>query len=425
MEFHSTVTLLNAEVTVLETDFDSPTQDARRQAVAGALALAPGLVRYAARYTHSIDDAEDAYQRAMEVALTRAPSVEPSRFVPWLYRVVRNEAIRLRDAGRREVAVGDERIGAELERESVNATRSDPDACAEWRERYRTVQDALGGLTETQRVCLILRTAGLASGEITELTGHTDRTVERAIVEGRARLRAFELRVASGQECERLASLIDTVIDGSAEAGDARRLERHVRHCRACRVALRDRREQARLMASLVPAVFLADDVTAGRPLDPTAALTWWERTTGGVTVRTGQLVQVWLDLPALMATKIGGGAVAAVVVGAVGTPIVVNAVQPRSLPAAHTAPAVATAAPAPTPVSTRTPPTRSSTTVRSRPVTAPRPATTTTPAKRTIWRARTAPRPRTAARTAPAVRQSAARPKVTRPANPASEFGP
>ena len=64
----------------------------RPSAVCDAMSSAPGLVRYAARYTRSLQDAEDAYQRAMEIALTRAPTVEPQRFMAWLRTVVRNEA---------------------------------------------------------------------------------------------------------------------------------------------------------------------------------------------------------------------------------------------------------------------------------------------------------------------------------------------
>ena len=50
--------------------------------VATAMASAPGLIRYASRFTRSVEDAEDAYQRAMEIALTRAPvtvSTVPTR----------------------------------------------------------------------------------------------------------------------------------------------------------------------------------------------------------------------------------------------------------------------------------------------------------------------------------------------------------
>ena len=83
-------------------DASPPTDDERRRAACHAMSAAPGLIRYAARYTRSLHDAEDAYQRAMEIALTRAPTVEPKRFMAWLRTVLRNEALAVSSARRRE-----------------------------------------------------------------------------------------------------------------------------------------------------------------------------------------------------------------------------------------------------------------------------------------------------------------------------------
>src|SRR5438046_7747443 len=78
-----------------------PTTEERRRAAARAMAGAPGLVRYAARFTHSLPDAEDAYQRSMEIALTRAPVTEPRRFTAWLHTVIKHEALAIAAARRR------------------------------------------------------------------------------------------------------------------------------------------------------------------------------------------------------------------------------------------------------------------------------------------------------------------------------------
>ena len=42
-----------------------PTDEQRRAAACMAMSKAPGLIRFAARYTRSLHDAEDAYQRSM------------------------------------------------------------------------------------------------------------------------------------------------------------------------------------------------------------------------------------------------------------------------------------------------------------------------------------------------------------------------
>lgn len=320
------------------------TQDARRQAVANALAWAPGLVRYAARYTHSIEDAEDAYQCAMELALVKAPSVERRDFINWLHTVVRREALRIRDGRRRECPTDDCNLDVHLERD-VDAVAG-PHSVAEWRERYRAVQDGLYGLGERKRVCLMLRSAGMPNQEIADTLGLTLRTVAREVAEARAELRAFEVRLASGEECERATALIDLVLDGDAQPAQLRKLERHTKHCPSCRETFRFAQDQGQLVASLVPLGLVAStDLMQSRPPDPTAVVGWWDRMSGAASVKAGNAMQLWLDLPQLMSSKAGAGALAAAAVSAIGAPMVVQSM--RSDPVAPPQSQIATRAPA------------------------------------------------------------------------------
>ena len=50
----------------------------------------------ARRYSQTPEDAEDAYQRGLEILLTKAPSTHPDDLVPWLKTVVKHEAFSLR-----------------------------------------------------------------------------------------------------------------------------------------------------------------------------------------------------------------------------------------------------------------------------------------------------------------------------------------
>ena len=99
-----------------------------------AMVWAPGLVRFAARYTHSIEDAEDAYQRGMEIALTSAPVTDPDQFITWLHTIIRREAAVIARTRQREEPTRwedlDETITARAEQPAG------PDAVVEWRERY-------------------------------------------------------------------------------------------------------------------------------------------------------------------------------------------------------------------------------------------------------------------------------------------------
>ncbi len=306
-----------------------------------AMGSAPGLIRFAARYTRSLHDAEDAYQRAMEIALTRAPVTEQRRFMAWLHTVLRNEALAVAKARRRE-GPG---VGADVPEAYENSLEEAVgiDALAEWRERYRSIQDGLAGLTDAQRICLMLQSAGASYERIHEITGYSLRKVERSVLEGRARLAAWEVRLASGEACERLDPLIGRVAAGQATAKETRTVSRHVRHCGHCRAVLRDRRESNEWLAGLVPVALLAGQAFAGAP-DPTPVIAWWERVSGGATVRMGTMVQMAMDLPSSALAKVGAGTAAIAVAGAAGAPIVADAVRPG----APEAPTAAITRPAP-----------------------------------------------------------------------------
>ena len=90
------------------------------------------------------------------------------------------------------------------------------DVLAEWRERYRSIQDGLAGLTDAQRICLMLQTAGASYERIREVTGFSLRKVERSVLEGRAGLARWELRLASGEACARLDEMIGRVAAAQA-----------------------------------------------------------------------------------------------------------------------------------------------------------------------------------------------------------------
>lgn len=310
-----------------------PTDDERRAAACTAMAAAPGLIRFASRYTRSLHDAEDAYQRTMEIALTRAPVTEPRRFMAWLHTVLRNEALAVAGARRRDGPSADADVTEVYENQLEDAVAVD--ALAEWRERYRSIQDGLAGLTEAQRVCLILQTAGATYTRIHEITGFSLRKVERSVLEGRKGLAAWEVRLSSGEACARLDAAIERVASAEASSKDRRVVSRHVRHCGHCRALLRRRRESNEWLAGLAPIALLGGDALAGAP-DPTPAIAWWERVADGATVRMGNAIQIAMDLPNTAVAKVGAGTAAAVVAGVTGLPLLAEAVWPDAPPPAR-----------------------------------------------------------------------------------------
>ena len=362
-------------ITLLATDVTQPTSEERRQAVCMAMAWAPGLIRFAARYTHSIEDAEDAYQRGMEVALTSAPVTDPDQLITWLHTIIRREAAVIARTRRREEPTRweelDETITARAEQPAS------PDAVVEWRERYRGLQDAWSGLTDAQKVCVMLRSTGVTRPEIQLITGFSERKVHREIAEGRARLTEWEVRMATGEECVLIFPLIDSVIDGSAGRRDRRVLSRHVGHCPACRASFRGRRDQLRLLGSLVPTALLGGQLMQAGPPDPGLALTWWDRVSASATLKSAHAVQVMMDIPALATSKAGAGAIAAAAASVVGTPMVIDAVHSR-----RSGPPVTAQVPSVTPTTPFVSPT-----LAPAPVIRPLPARTraATPSKATV----------------------------------------
>jgi RNA polymerase sigma factor (sigma-70 family) len=378
------------------------------------MASAPGLVRYAARFTRSLPDAEDAYQRSMEIALTRAPVTEPRRFTAWLHTVIKHEALAIAAARRREAPGAEDDVAASL---GDVGGAPPPDALMEWRERYRILQDAVASLTESQRVCLMLKSVGANYAEIATVTGFSLRKVERSILEGRAGLHAWEARMASGGECERLRPALEQAATGTAARRDSRAVSRHVRHCHPCRALLRAQRQSFQGLAALVPPALLVGQVVHVASPDPSHVLGWWERVSGTMTVRAGAAWQNVLDLQGAALAKVGAGTAAVAVAGAAGGPYVAHALRDQTpvgaQPVAITRHVPATRAAAPPGTLVRPP--------RSRPKRSRHAAAKVRPAARRP--SVVAPTRRTSAEVAP--RTSAAAPVVPSPASTATTYVP
>lgn len=384
----------------------------RRAAVCMALPSAARLMRLAARITRNLSDAEDAYQRAMEIALVQAPVVEPERFMAWLRVVVRNEALGIAQQRRRE-SPGRCEDAAEVADRTPSSSRNT--GVSEWRERYHTVLEAFDGLSDAQRICLILQARGASYASIEEATGFTRRKVERSILEGRAALRRNEADISTGGACDRMRDAIEAVVMGTAGRTQDRRVARHIQHCGYCRSVFRAHVRRHEALRSLAPVCLMVGQVDAIPP-DPTPVLSWFERASVSATVRSGQFMQMVIETPGTMAVKAGATVAAGAVAIGVSTPLI-RTMVPTDAPAAR-----ATAAPAATTA-------RAVPAVRVRVRVAPRPrlAPTAVP-KSATPRSRTSPaRPAPARRSAPArsMQRSTPPPSPPPPARPSPPPAP
>jgi RNA polymerase sigma factor (sigma-70 family) len=230
----------------------SPARPSRAQIEPAALALlsrhSAGLLATARRYSATPEDAEDAYQRGVEILLTKAPTTRESELLPWMRTVLKHEAFAVRKSSGRMVLVDDAQIAEE-------GPISWTDEQAERYERLRVGAEAMAGLKPQEIRCLLLKAEGRSYQEICEITGWSYTKVNRCISEGR---KAFLKRVAgidSGAECERLAPLISKVVDGEASTEEMRAVRPHLKGCLACKATLREYRAAPSRLAGLVPPV--------------------------------------------------------------------------------------------------------------------------------------------------------------------------
>ncbi len=216
--------------------------------------FSPQMLATARRYSANLHDAEDAYQRAAEILLTREPTGTDDDLCRWLRTTVKHEALAIRGQRERVLPLG----GPEWVPEPSGAQPPDTHERAERFERLRVGAQALGRLKPQEVRCLLLKAEGYTYGEICSKTGWSYTKVNRCLTEGR---RAFVERVAgieSGAECERLRPLLSALADGEAGPDDLAALRPHLRTCLPCRALLREYREAPSRVAALVPPAALA-----------------------------------------------------------------------------------------------------------------------------------------------------------------------
>lgn len=209
---------------------------------------APSLLATARRYSLCPDDAYDAYQRALEIFLRRAETLDHSSVLPWIRTVIKHEALAVRAA--RQPLVGHAEPDLDLHEDTELPT--DEERIARF-ERATQAAEALPRLKPQERTALVLKAEGHSYAEIADRTGWTYTKVNRCIAEGRQRFLSRYAGIESGAECERWAPLLSAVADGEASAGELLELRPHLRRCAACRATVREHHGAARKIAAVLP----------------------------------------------------------------------------------------------------------------------------------------------------------------------------
>lgn len=211
------------------------------------------LRKTARRFSLCEDDAEDAYQRALEILLVKAPSDRPRELIRWMKTVVKHEALAIRRYRERMLGVGDDGTGDPIAR--IASSGAGPGERLELGEQVARSREALQALKPAELRSLTLLAAGYSYAEIGEITGFSQTKVNRCLAEGRQRFRHLLTRSEDGSRCDELAPLLSAYCDGEASDENANAVREHLRACAACRTTMRAYRATPAAVAALAPAL--------------------------------------------------------------------------------------------------------------------------------------------------------------------------
>jgi len=348
---------------------------------------AESLLRVARRHSVCLDDAQDAYQRAVEIFLRHAASLEAAEAHKWLHTVCKHEAMAVRKARLRLVS-GDEH---DLDTHEAPDLPS-PDERAVRFERLARSAEALRRLKPQEMQALWLRAQGHSYQEIAELQGWTYTKVNRCITEGRRSFLSRFEGIESGAECRRWEPVLSALVDGEASASDLAAVRPHLRNCTACRATVRELRESNAGLAALLPVPVAAGGLLARTHL---TLLNLLQDRVMGVAVKLQSGAET------MGAAKVAAIAASAAAVAGGGVAVQQVVSHPARVVPHHAAPAPPAARAAAVAASPSVPPRPAPLHVAAHPV---RPATT----RRAEFHLASAPRARSAAATRTATREFA-----------------
>ncbi len=205
------------------------------------------LKRTARRYSLDAEDVDDAYQRALEIALTKAPTTDPRDLIRWTHTVVKHEALAVRHGRERLLAYswGDDTAADPVA--GLAATGNDPNEQAERSEEVARSREALRALKPAELRALSLLAAGHSYAEIGERSGFSQTKVNRVLAEGRDRFRGLLSSSEDGSRCRELRPLLSAFCDGEAGPRDSATVRDHLRACGRCRATMRTYRAAPRM----------------------------------------------------------------------------------------------------------------------------------------------------------------------------------
>jgi RNA polymerase sigma factor (sigma-70 family) len=219
---------------------------------------AESLLRTARRHSICVDDAHDAYQRALEIFMGHADRLDPDRAAGWLHVVVKREAQAIRKSRKRLVTTSE--VNFDLHESRRVPT---PDEQLMSFDLVSRSAEALQRLKPQELRALWLKAQGHSYNDIAAITGWSYTKVNRCLTEGRKSFLERYAGIESGAECERWAPVISAMVDGEATPEQILELRPHLRNCAGCRATLKALRDSSAPLSAVLP-IPLAVTVGAG-----------------------------------------------------------------------------------------------------------------------------------------------------------------
>lgn len=209
----------------------------------------------ARRYSICGDDADDAFQRGLEILLRKAPSGDPHQLLPWARTVIKHEALAVRRS--RERILGRPATAAEEQDwvQLIPSRLDGPEERAAGREKVARSREALARLKPNELKALTQLAEGYSYAEIGAMNNWTRTKVNRCLAEGRERFRSAFRESEAGERCAEVEPLLSACCDGELDRARLAEAEDHLAVCGSCRATLRAYRAAPAAAAALAPAL--------------------------------------------------------------------------------------------------------------------------------------------------------------------------
>ncbi|MEJ7797575.1 MAG: sigma-70 family RNA polymerase sigma factor [Solirubrobacteraceae bacterium] len=316
-------------------------------------AHADSLLRTARRHSICVDDAQDAYQRALEIFMGHAHRLDSARAAGWLHVVVKREAQAVRRERQKLL------MSTEVDLDGHEAQLPTPEERLLSFDMVNRSAEALKRLKPQELRALWLRAQGHSYSDIGAITGWSYTKVNRCLTEGRQSfLKRYE-GIESGAECRRWLPVLSAMVDGEATPEQVLDARPHLRNCPGCRATLKALRDSSTPLAVVLPVPLLVVEVGTGDHVSH-LLMRLYEGIAGGLHERAvNSFTRTQALVEATAAGKVAAVAASAAAVAGGGYASIDRAIErPAATPTAKTQPpsrspakAKAAAAVAPQPI--------------------------------------------------------------------------